>query len=290
MGVVQLERRLAPDDRSGGQLGLEQGHAGTQVRSEPLLLPGSHARDEVGIFRQVRVGVAHDLHDRLDHAGADEPGRPEQAGPQNGAADDPAQDVPAVLVRREHTVRDHEGHGPGMVRQHPQGHVRLGVVAVRSARQSLGPGHQRAQYVGLPDRARALQEGEDPLEPGARVNPGFGQRHQFAGGLAVVGLEDEVPQLDVPFVAASDRAATDPPLRATVEMDLRARPARTCVAHFPEVVFLGALDARPGDADHLGPQVGGLVVSGVDGDPELFRRRNRAPRSAVPTPTRWRHA
>ena len=210
--------------------------------------------DEVGVLGQVGVGVAHDLDDRLDHAGADGPRRPEQAGPQHGAADDPAQHVPAVLVRGEDAVRDHERHRPGVVRQHPQGHVGFGVVAISAPGQRLGPGDQRPQDVGLPDRGSALQDGEHPLETGAGVDARLGQRHQLTGSLAVVGLENEVPELDVTRLAAAHRAAADPPFGAPVEVDLRTRPARAGVAHLPEIVFFRALDARPRDTDDCRPR------------------------------------
>ncbi|MNY45592.1 hypothetical protein D3C86_1807080 [compost metagenome] len=65
---------------------------------------------------------------------------------------------------------------------------------------------------------------------------------------------------------------------AVVEEDLGARAARAGVTHRPEVVrgvgrALVVADAHHAlgrHADLLGPDVVGLVVAGVDGDPELF--------------------
>ena len=94
-------------------------------------------------------------------------------------------------------------------------------------------------------------------------------------GVAVELHEDQVPDLDE--AAAAHRsgncscsrpgsAASD----AEVVVDLRARTARTGLAHLPEVVLLvEAEDAALGHAGHLLPELFGLVVLAEDGDVEL---------------------
>ena len=52
-----------------------------------------------------------------------------------------------------------------------------------------------------------------------------------------------------------------------VEEELRAGPAGTGVPHVPEVVLPQSLDARSGNADGIPPDLLGLVVALVDGDP-----------------------
>ncbi len=100
--------------------------------------------------------------------------------------------------------------------------------------------------------------------------------------VAVELHEHVVPDLDVAvavFVGRSRRAAGD--LRAVVVEDLGARAARAGVAHHPEVVgrvaralvVADADDALGRHADFLVPDVVGLVVLGVDGDPELVGRQ-----------------
>jgi len=53
-----------------------------------------------------------------------------------------------------------------------------------------------------------------------------------------------------------------------VEVDLRARPAGTGVAHHPEVVLAHALDTVGRKPDGVEPQLGPFVVALVHGDPQ----------------------
>src|SRR5690606_35709876 len=79
-----------------------------------------------------------------------------------------------------------------------------------------------------------------------------------------------VPDLEVPRVV-DDRAAVRAVLGAAVEVDLRARAARAGLAGVPVVVGPPeTLDAVSGDARDLRPQLGGLVVLLVDGDPQIL--------------------
>src|SRR5262249_16894338 len=84
--------------------------------------------------------------------------------------------------------------------------------------------------------------------------------------------EDEIPNLDETIailLGRTGRAAPD--LRAVIIEDFRARPARACIAHGPEIIAGGDADdlvvAEPCD---LFPKRGGLVVIVIDSDAELI--------------------
>ena len=96
-----------------------------------------------------------------------------------------------------------------------------------------------------------------------------GRSSSAAVGAAEVLREHEVPDLDVAVLRGRvGGAGVGTVLRAVVPEDLRARTARTDVAHLPEVVLVEPLDARPREADLVGPDLLGLVVADVHGDPD----------------------
>ncbi len=138
------------------------------------------------------------------------------------------------------------------------------------ARQRARGVDQRLHEVGLPHRVDALQQGEDPLEPGTRVDRGLRQRGSTAVGRLVVLHEDEVPELHEPVaLGITERAAIGTEVGAAVDVDLAARSARTGVAHLPEVVLVAeSLDAFERHTDLLVPDRLGLVVALVDRDPQ----------------------
>ena len=80
--------------------------------------------------------------------------------------------------------------------------------------------------------------------------------------------EDEVPDLEV-AVLVRDRPALAAVLGPAVVVDLRAGAARPGHAHVPVVVGQpAALDPVLGHAHLVVPELGRLVVVGVDGHPE----------------------
>ncbi len=98
----------------------------------------------------------------------------------------------------------------------------------------------------------------------------FGQLRVRAVAVAVVLHEHEVPDLEEPGVAAVRRAAVVAVALAQVDEDLRvgaARPGRTARRAPP--VVAQPLDALGPHAGLLDPELLGLVVVGVDGDPQL---------------------
>ena len=106
----------------------------------------------------------------------------------------------------------------------------------------------RAEEVGVVVAEDVLQHGDDALEAHAGVDVLGRQLAQAPVGLAVVLDEDEVPELDVARAVAVDgadvagHALPVAGLRAAIEMDLGARPARPRLAHLPEVLALEAQD------------------------------------------------
>ncbi len=124
-----------------------------------------------------------------------------------------------------------------------------------------------------------LQDRTDALEAHPGVDTRRRQRMHDAIGRAVELHEDVVPYLDVAIAIFLRRAGwSAPDVLAVVEENLGAGTAWAGVAHRPEVVrrVRGALvvtdshHALGRHADFLGPDVVGLIVAGIDGDPELL--------------------
>ena len=98
----------------------------------------------------------------------------------------------------------------------------------------------------------------------------FGSSVSVPSDLALVLGEDEVPELDEAVIASVGRPPVGAEVRPLVEEDLRARPARSGLAHRPEVVLVEALDALGANADEVAPEIRRLVVGDVDRDPEAL--------------------
>src|SRR5207248_11232436 len=176
------------------------------------------------------------------------------------AAHDAAKHIAPALVRREDSVGDEEARGPQMVGNDAM--ARLLLSFRFGAGQLLARFDQRAEYVGLVIVVDALHHRGDALEAHSGVDALARQLRDDLARRLLVLHEDEVPDLDeaVAFlVRAARRTAGD--MLAMVVEDLRAGPARTIVAHRPEIVFgRDADDATLGQAADLFPQVEGLVV------------------------------
>ncbi len=153
--------------------------------------------------------------------------------------------------------------------------ITLSPMSARSSRPSVFPVIDCADSTSAARMSvsntvvDAVDRREVALEAGAGVDVAPGQVVEPAVGAAEVLREHEVPDLDVAVfrgrVGWSGRRSV---LGAVVPEDLRARPARTDVAHLPEVLLVEALDARPGEPDLVGPDRLGLVVADVHGDPQ----------------------
>ena len=151
------------------------------------------------------------------------------------------------------------------------------VGAVAAAGELLGAADHRADQVGLVDGSTpcsrvATRSTPIPVSMFLRGSTPIGGWSSFGLQLAPHVLhEDEVPDLEV-AVLVRLRAAVAAVLGPAVVVDLRAGAAGAGNAHVPVVVLAAAaLDPLGGDAGDLPPQVGGLVVVAVHGDPDPVR-------------------
>ena len=131
-------------------------------------------------------------------------------------------------------------------------------------------GLQREEFVGVPHRVDALEHRDGALETHAGVDRRLRQRHFRTVGLLVELHEHEIPDLDEAVLVAMLGAAVGAELGTLVPEDLRARAAGADVAHLPVVVLVEALNAVGRNTHLVLPDVGGLVVGEVDGDPETI--------------------
>jgi hypothetical protein len=128
------------------------------------------------------------------------------------------------------------------------------------------------------------RSGGDALQAHAGVDRGLGQLDPLAAGHLLELHEDQVPDLDeavAVLVGRAGRAAGN--MLTVVVEDLRARPARPGVAHGPEIVRgRDAQDLLVRQAGDLGPQLGRLVVLGIDGDQQAVLGQAELLRHQVP--------
>ena len=161
-----------------------------------------------------------------------------------------------------------------MIRDHAQDWVRQLLVSSRSR----GFANEIDEDVDVVVVGDALHHRRHAFETGAGVHRRLRQRRELAVGRAVELHEHQVPDLHPAIavgVGRARRAARN--VRAMVEEDFAARAAGAGVAHLPEVVGAAARlvadahDLVGRQADHLVPEVEGLVVGLVDRDHEARR-------------------
>ena len=201
----------------------------------------------------------------------------QEPGVADRAAQDPPQHVAAPVAGGKHPVGEQEGDGPRVVGEHPVGRALRPTVVV-APHDFDGALDDRREQVRVEVGGHALHDRGDALQTGPRVHGGSGERGAGPVGLKIELHEHEVPDLEqiarlaerhelvevqLPFPAPRF------PLPAGVNVDLRARPRGSGVAHLPEVVFVPQTEDAPvGDAGDLAPQPPGLVVLVVDRDGE----------------------
>jgi hypothetical protein len=277
-GVVQPERGPPVEDAAVGQrreFAVEDAHAMLDGLEEAHLLLPQNLDDTRLLAEQLGIGAAH-LGDQVGHQAMEERGaRAELVTMPDGAADDPPQDVTAPLVARDHAIGDQERAGADVVGEDTQ--RRAGEVA--RCGFARGGGDQVDEEVDLVVAVHVLQDRRRPLEPHAGIDRRLRQRVHDAPLVAVELHEDVVPDLDV-AVALLVRRSRRPARNslAVVVEDLGARPAGAGVAHHPEVVrgvartlvVADAHDALGRHADVARPQLVGLVILGIDADPEAL--------------------
>src|SRR5258706_1204910 len=233
--------------------------------------------------------LLHRLHD-LGPQGRDEAGLHAKPPPvERRAADEPAQDVTAPFVRRRDAIGDEERRGTAVLGDDADREIRVLRRVVRLPRQRFDLLDQRLEEVGAVGVARdALKHLGHALEARAGVDVLLRKRDERSVRFAIVLLEDEVPDLDVPpaVLAWVALVRADAGLRSLVDEDLAVRAAETGRAGRPEVEFVAEAEdlLRREERERLRPDVVRLVVAGVDG------RDQRAPveaellRQEVPTP------
>jgi len=272
VGVVELEGLLAGEH---GRIGLlqfgdgfvEVGDAAVEGGGEGFLLGAQGADDFLAAGGQFGEEAAHLLFEDGEQLAEEGLHEADVAAVAGGAAQQAAQDVAAAVVGGHDAVGDGERQRAQVVGDDPHGHG--GFVLEVGLAGELGDGLDEGhEDVGVVVGRLALDDGDDALEAHAGVHALGRQFVEGAVGLAVVLHEDVVPDLD-----DLGRAGVDHVRRAAVggqvEMDFRARAAGAGLAHFPEVVLLAeAQDVVGIDVGAGAPDVGGLVVGLVDGDPE----------------------
>ena len=151
-----------------------------------------------------------------------------------------------------------------MVCHYTHCHVRLFVLAVSSSRQVADYLDDGLEHVGVIVRAFALHSHAQTFESHTRVDNLSRQGFEASVRLAVILHEHEVPDFDnlrmvmVHQLTARHFGALF--FRTQVDMDFRARTARTRVAHLPEVVMLVSVDDVVGGHE-LFPVRSRLVVA-----------------------------
>ena len=129
---------------------------------------------------------------------------------------------------------------------------------------------QGAQDVGVVIVVLALQHRSHALQSHAGVDRWARQGRACAVGTLLVLHEDEVPDLGEAVaigLCAARRAAGD--AGAVIVENLRARAARAGIAHRPEIIRgRDADDAIVRKSGDLRPQARGILVLGIDGDPQ----------------------
>ena len=281
-GVVEAEGHFTGDDSlafggKGGELAVEHGEALVEGHAEAVLFLEDHLGDEVGVFAQFGVVVAHDV-DHLAHGLVQEGFlHAHEGGEAQGAADEAAKHVAAAFVGGKDAVGNHEGRGTAVVGNDAQGGIH--VVGVGSgegifhARHGSGVLDDVLEQVAVEVGALALADGGDALEAHAGIDVGMFEQFALAGLLLVVLGEHEVPDLKEAVAVALADAAVRAALHvfALIHVDFGAGAAGAGVAHSPEVVLLAhADDAFGSEAGNLLPEGEGFVVILEHGDVEAF--------------------
>ena len=127
-----------------------------------------------------------------------------------------------------------------------------------------------------------LHDRADALQPHAGIHTRRWQRVHLAVSRAIELHEDVVPDFDIAITVLFRRARrATPDIGAVIKENLGTGTARAGIAHSPEVVrrvgralvVANTHHALSGHTHFLGPDVVGLVITGVDGDPEFLLRQ-----------------
>jgi hypothetical protein len=286
---VELEGVLRGDP--GGLVGLrpldhlgEQALALLERTAEALLLGARPALDGGPLAPHVGIDVAQDVAHAVAHLHQEGVGDAEHVALLDRPAHDAAEDVAAVLVRRDHAVREERGGASAVIRDHAQRARGREVIAVLPPGQLLTDPDQGREQVGLVHRRDVLHDARHPLEPHAGVDVLGGQLGQRPVRLELVLHEDEVPELEEALGVVARAVRVGAEVGAAVEVELGAGAARAGGARLPEVVVaVEEDDALVRNAD-CPPVVDRLLVraepelrvAAEDGDPDVLEAEPEA--------------
>ncbi len=170
----------------------------------------------------------------------------------------------------------------------------LGLEGLRIVAQQVSHGGvDRREEVRVVVRGHPLDDAGEALQAHASVDRLHRQRHARAIGALLELHEDQVPDLKpawamLRMVRHAVRPFTE--LGSSIEMDLRAPPARAGLGHPPEVGVVALFYVAPaGDPfgrqpDLIVPDVVGLVIVAVDGGGQSIARDPKDLRQQLPGP------
>ena len=164
----------------------------------------------------------------------------------HGAAQDATNDITRLGIGGKLTVGDGEADSAQVVGADTHGDIGILVLAIDKRRLGSQCLNEGLEDIGVVVRLFALHDHAEALKAHSGVDMLSLEGLESAVGKAVVLHEDEVPNLNNERVVLVDQFGARHfglvGVVAEVDMDLAAGAAGALVAHFPEVVFLGALE------------------------------------------------
>ena len=269
-GIKQGECLLASDlcIASGTSLldnTVEQTDTILQSAQETVLLLLHNLHDEILLSYEFGEGTAH-LLCQSGNEGVHECLLLTQEGiaVAHCTAQDAADNVTSLGIGGQLTVGNAEGDGTQVVDDNTHGDVGLLALAVGDAcllSQGLDDG---LEDVCVVVRLLALDGTHQTLEAHTGIDYIHAKGFEMAVGLAFELHEHDVPYLDDLWVVLVDKFTSGHLClllgRTAVQMNLGTGATRTCIAHFPEVVVLVAIDDVIG-RDMLEPEACCLVIA-----------------------------
>ena len=152
------------------------------------------------------------------------------------ASDDHARHIIASHVARHNAIGDEERSRANMIaddaiRREIGEHFFFGVTRERAQNVK-----RFSEEIGLVIGVDALQDRDQSLKAHAGIDMFGGKRIELSGADAVVLDEHQIPNFDK-SVGIQNFPSDFFFGRMQIEMDFRARTARTGIRHFPEVIF-----------------------------------------------------
>ena len=272
VGIVELEGIGA------GELGLSLGlvlcqhigkdlHAAVNGPGKVLLFHLHHLGDVAAALPQVGVVVLVLVDHGLHHLVQEGMVHAQELAVTGSPAKQTAEHIAPALVAGQDTVSDHEGRGPDVVGNDPQGHVHLDALAIACAgdlRDLVGNVHNG---VHIEEAVHILAHNGQTLQAHAGVDVLVGKLRVVALAIVIELGEHVVPDFHIPVAVAAHGAAglSAAVLLAAVVVDLTAGAAGAG-AVLPEVVLLAEAEDPVGRNTHfLVPDIEGLVIIHIDG-------------------------